>query len=436
MSTTQAQSHTQPWTSDLFGPGELYGSTEPARELSPYKVTFGDEIYDQSQFTADTRHRYHNFTSGIGAGKTVAGIIRMMANVQVWNPGENGMIVTPTSMGIKNTILPELYKWGIMDTWDYYGPQSESPGLHAPNGTRILLESADNQRKIERLRGPSIAWFWIDEAALLPKKAWDILQGRMRTGEYMNAWITTTPKGFNWIYDKFHPEGEDHLGSVNNVLGVPTYANPHLPVERRQELREVYTGQFHDQEIEGAFMQPEGLVFDWFDRDSHIVTAEELPESFDEVIYGCDWGFHPHPAAMVVIGIRDGEYYVLAEHYETRNTMSDLAGVAADWYDEFGPGIMYRPPDQPALEDEFREKGVRTEMADNDVDGGISFVNQQADNFYVGEWCQATINEFGQYRYDDNGDPVKENDHAADAIRYSLYTHHSGPTPYFGSIQL
>jgi phage terminase large subunit len=406
-----------PWTDDTFAPDDT-----PQTELSPYRVTVGDDVYDQSQFTADTTHRYHNFTSGIGAGKTVAGIIRMLANVQAWNPGETGMIVTPTSLGIKNVILPELSKWGILDRWTYRGPQSAEPGLHAPNGTRVLLESADNDRKIERLRGPSIAWFWMDEAALIPEKAWRILVGRLRAGDYRNAWITTTPKGKNWIHAKFHPEGADTLDSVNNVLGVPSYANPHLALDYRRDILGEYGGQFRQQEVEGAFVKPEGLVYPWFDRDEHIVATEDLPDSYDRFLYGVDWGFHPHPAAMLAIGERGDTYYVLREHYETRNTVADLAGVMTDWQDEIGRGPVYCDPSEPANVETFTREGARADGADNDVDPGISHVTSLADDIRVAETCQSLINEFGQYQYDDGGDPVDANDHALDALRYALFT--------------
>lgn len=421
----------QPWTDALFGPGQLYEGDAVATELSPYRVSIGADTYDQSQFTANTDCRYHNFTSGVGAGKTVAGIIRMLANVQVWNPGETGMIITPTSLGLKNVILPELSKWGILDTWEYRGPQSARPGLHAPNGTRILLESADNDRKIERLRGPTIAWFYMDEAALIPEKAWRILVGRLRAGEYRNAWVTTTPKGKNWIYDKFHPDSPEQLDSVNNVLGVPSYANPHLALDYRTDILDEYTGQFRKQEVEGAFVKPEGLVYPWFSRDEHVVGTDALPASFDRYLYGVDWGFHPHPAAMYAIGVRDGAYWVLAEHYETRNTVSDLADVLVGsetgsdggWYDDFGRGKVYCDPSEPANLEQFSRRGIRAKKADNDVEPGIQHVTSQADAIHVHETCQAMINEFNQYQYTDGGDaPLKANDHAMDSLRYCLFT--------------
>jgi len=421
-----------PWSDDLFGPGQIHGTdAEPDRELTPYRVTVGEDVYDQSQFTADTNHRFHNFTSGVGAGKTVSGVIRMLANVQAWNPGETGMIVAPNSIALKNVILPELSKWGILDAWDYKGPQSSEPGLHAPNGTRVLLESANNDRKIERLRGPTLAWFWMDEAAIIPKKAWDILTGRLRTGQYRNAWITTTPRGFNWVYENFHPESDDQLKSVNNVLGVPSYANPHLPIDYRRDILGEWSGHFRKQEVEGAFVQPEGLVHDWFDRDSNVVETEALPQSFDRFIYGVDWGFYPHPAAILALGVLDGQYYVLEEHYETRNTTGDLADVLVGpqegdlpgMYDRWGRGPVYCDPSEPANIQQFKRRGIDAKKDKNDVEPGIQHVTSLADDLFVSETCQNLINEFNQYRYQDGGDDViKESDHAQDANRYALFT--------------
>ena len=431
-----------PWTDTSFGPGEIHGTTaEPDQKLNPYRVTVGNDVYDQSAFTANTDYRFHNFTSGVGAGKTVSGVIRMLANVQAWNPGETGMIVAPNSIALKNVILPELSKWGILDAWEYKGPQSSEPGLHAPNGTRVLLESANNDRKIERLRGPTLAWFWMDEAAIIPRKAWDILTGRLRTGNYRNAWITTTPRGFNWVYDVFHPDSNSQLDSVNNVLGVPSYANPHLPIDYRRDILGEWSGHFRQQEVEGAFVQPEGLVHDWFTRDDHVVATEDLPQSFDRFMYGVDWGFYPHPAAILAIGMLGDDAYVLEEYYETRNTTGDLASIISGteelpgMYGRWGRGPVYCDPSEPANIQEFNREGINAKKAENDVEPGIQYVTSMADNLYVAETCQNLINEFNQYRYDeDTDDIVKANDHAQDGLRYALFTDHNGAETGFGFI--
>lgn len=431
MSTAQqfAGLDTTPWTSDVFAPGER----EDRTEFTPYAARVGDDLYRQGAFIRDTSVRYHNFTSGIGAGKTVSGIMRMVANVQEWNPGEMGMVITPTSLGIKNVILPELAKWGFLDAgWEYHGPQSAEPGLHAPNGTRVLLESANNARKIERLRGPSIAWFWIDEPNEVPARAWDILTGRIRTGNYRNAFVTGTPKGRNWIWKKFHPQSDDQLDSVNNVLGVPSYANKHLPLDYRRDILDDFEGAFYDQEVEGKFVKFEGLVYRWFDRKDHVGEYDATTlDSVDEWVYGVDFG-HNNPSAIVALA-RQGDRWAIAEtFYERRLTDGDLAEEAVNMVERNGNGRFYCDPADPGAITELERHGLSAQGAVNDITPGIKTVTSigEKDNLVVDESCQPIITEFNQYQYPEGDDtkdkPVDANNHALDALRYALHTHERG----------
>ena len=420
---------------DLLTPSvEPWQATRPneaARDLFPYEVTFGDATYSQRVFLDDDR-RFHNFTSGVGAGKTLAGILRVALNVEKWNPGEMGMIVTPTTLGLKNVIIPELSKWGFLDDWVYKGPTSDEPGLHAPNGARILLESADNDRKIERLRGPSISWVWIDEAAIVPENAWQILLGRLRTGNYRNAFITTTPSGYNWVYESF-VDAETRVKSVNNVLGVPSYANPWLPIDYRRDILDEYEGNFHAQEVLGEFVSFEGLVYPWFDDEDHVVALEDVPEpgsgSIRQTIYGVDWG-HNNPATISawVYDTDEDWWLCVAEWYERRCTPQDQARELASMIDRWGPGPVYCDPSEPANIETFHRENVPAQPADNAVTPGIQHVAGMGANgeLAVAEYCQNLRNEFNAYQYKDSGRgdaPLKQNDHLCDSMRYALYTH-------------
>lgn len=430
MSTTTKPSAV-PWTSPEFAPDEPEKKT-----LTPYKVRIEDEVFSQGSFITDTEHRYHNFTSGIGAGKTVAGIMRVAANVQQWNPGELGMIVTPTSVGLKNTILPELSKWGFLQSWTYRGPQSREPGLHAPNGARILLESAENERKIERIRGPSPSWVWIDEPNLIPEKALDILIGRLRGGNYRNLFMTGTPKGRNYVWERFHPDSEDQMDSVNNVLGVPSYANPHLPIDYRRDILSEYEGAFYDQEVMGKFVKFEGLVYRWFDRLDHVRSFHDengdlTLDGVDEWVYGVDFG-HNNPAAIVALARRGDQWIATETLYERRLTDTDLAEKAVEMVERNGEGVMYCDPSDPGAITELEREGLSARGARNDITPGIKVVTGvgERDNLLVDESCQPLITEFNQYQYPEGDStkdkPVDANNHALDAVRYALFTHLKG----------
>jgi PBSX family phage terminase large subunit len=361
---------------------------------------------------------YHAFVSGIGAGKTTALIQRIALNVEYWNPGETGVVITPTVPSLRNVLIPELRKWGYLDIGDW---EPSKKRWTLPNGATVIFESADNQRKIQRLRGPNIGWFGMDEPSSIAAEAWDVMVGRLREGSYLNAFVTGTPKGYNWVYDRF--VGDDALGDVNLVRDVTTKDNPHLPDVYTDQIVEQYEGRFYEQEVRGQFTDFEGLVYPWFDADN-LITAP--PETYDEVVYGVDWG-HSNPAVVLAILRRGDQWIVADEWYERRCTTGDQAQAARALLEEYGEGSIYCDPSEPANIHEFkRDYDLPARKAENEVSPGIRKVAEFQDELQVAEHCQNVRNEFSQYQYKDGGDsddPLKQNDHAMDALRYAMFTH-------------
>lgn len=175
------------------------------------------------------------------------------------------------------------------------------------NGTDILFRSADDP---ERLRGPNLGWFWLDEAALMPVDAWNIMLGRLRERPG-RAWITTTPRGDNWIYQRW----------VRNPL--PGYElvrsssrdNPFLPRDFVANLEAAYTGRFARQEIEGDFLlDTPGALWRRAEIDeARVVRAPAL----QRVIIGVDPKASVEAESetgIVAVGKGDdGHAYVLAD---------------------------------------------------------------------------------------------------------------------------
>ena len=390
-------------------------------EKDPLNETL--EAHDKQEPFLSSNERYHGFVSGLGAGKTNALVQRILLNAKYWNPGETGMVVSPTVPSLRNVLIPELRKWNVLNLCDY---KASEKTLEFPNGSRVILESADNQRKIERLRGPSLAWAGMDEASSIAHEAYKVLIGRLRAGDYRNFFVTTTPKGFNWVYDKFGPDATDDP-QINTVLGVPSTANPHLPDDYEDILGE-YEGSYYEQEALGQFVKFEGLVYSWFTTDDHAIEPPDpSSETWDETIYGVDWG-HNNPAVALAL-IRQGDRWVVAEEfYERRCITGEHSNALEDMMNRWGPGAAYCDPSEPANIEEFRRDGLNARSAKNDVTPGIQQVSATQDELRVARNCQNLINEFNQYQYKDNDKdvPEKVNDHAMDALRYALFTHSKG----------
>lgn len=388
-----------------------------ATTSDPGPLRFGTDHPTQQQFVKSDA-RYAAFISGIGAGKTVGGVGRLLRNVSQLNPGHTGYVLAPTVPSLRNVIVPELEKWGVLDRAEYNRTEKK---LAFPNGSTVILESADNDRKIERLRGPSIAWFWMDEAATIDRRAWDIMSGRLREGDHLNAFVTTTPKGENWIHELFVDE-RTRLDGADVVRGVPTHNNPHLPDTYTDEIVEQYEGRFYEQEVLGEFTDFEGLVYPWF-GDDHV--TDDAPDEYDEVVYGVDWG-HNNPAVILAVVRRGDKWTVADEWYERRCTVQDHSRAAEAMVDEWGDGPLYCDPSEPANIEQFTRDGLPAMGAENDVTPGIQHVASLADDLQVAAACQNVRNEFAQYQYRDGGDgdrPLKQHDHAMDALRYALFTH-------------
>lgn len=95
-----------------------------------------------------------------------------------------------------------------------------------------------------------------------------------------------------------------------------------------------------------------------------------------------------------------------------------------------GVGEYGTPLLEPTEFAELRKRGYKVVKAKNNVEDGIRVVgtklNQEAIIF--ADSCVNTIQEFGSYIWDEaaaaHGEdrPVKEHDHAMDALRYFVYT--------------
>ena len=377
-------------------------------------------------------HKFYGYISGVGAGKTAAGVMRTALNANLWNPGAMGAIVAPTTTMIKDVIIPLMREWGLLDRWTYKSSHTEEPGLHTPEGGRILILSADNQRTIERLAGLNLAYWWIDEGARVPARAVEILEQRLRVGNYRNGYVTTTPMGFDHIYDFFVGDRDGDTseygaaklhdtGNRMSILNVPTFANPHTPSDFKQEMQQK-SGQVFDREVMGEFTDFEGLVYKWFGEDNKI-GDDELPESFDKTIYGLDFG-GAVPTAIVCIRQSGDDWYVVDEFYEPRVTDDTIAAELQSMYSEYGRGPIYADH-EPRTIRKLKREGLRAKEADKSVDEGIRHISALRNNLYVCRSCQNVVDEFNSYQYKDGGnsdDVLKEQDHLMDALRYALFT--------------
>lgn len=353
--------------------------------------------------------------AGLGSGKTYAGAVRMLVESR---PGTLGLVVAPTYGMLRDaTVRTFLEVAGPAVPQDGFNKSEMKATL--VNGAEILFRSADNP---EHLRGANIDGAWIDEASLCPMGTWEIVIGRLRAhGKANPCWVTTTPKGRNWLYER---------QSEMAIFRAATKDNPYLDPEFVRSLEASYTGAFARQELYGEFVSFEGLVYEEFDRGLHVY---EHPGPFARYIAGVDEGY-TNPAVILVLGVdNDGRMHLVEEFYKRRVLQGDFVGEARRLYKTYNVEAFYCDPSAAGLIAEMRSVHLPVVAADNDVAQGIQAVkarlamqNDGRTRLTVGPGCVNICAEFESYAWKQGRDgmkdePEKTNDHAMDALRYPIY---------------
>ena len=380
------------------------------------------ELYPHQHDFVACGDRFAAFIAGIGSGKSYAGAVKMLYRAS--QRPSLSMVTAPTYPMLRDATLRVFFDVAGDAVTDY---QKSEMLVTLTNGSEILFRSTDNP---DRLRGPSLSNWWGDEAALYDRAVWPVMLGRLREGGRAgHAWLTSTPKGRNWLYER---QGEMTLFRAH------TADNPYLDSGFVASLAATYTGLFARQELEGEFVTFEGLVYEDFDRGKHVV---ERGGPWARVILACDEGY-TNPAVMLVIGAdHDGRLHVLDEFYRRRVLQGDVVAAATRLCHQYRIGEIVVDPSAAGLIAEMRADGLAVQEARNAVFDGIQRVKQALacagdgrPRLTISPSCANTLAEMESYVWKDGRDgvrdePEKVNDHAMDALRYGVMYLHDTAQP-------
>lgn len=239
-----------------------------------------------------------------------------------------------------------------------------------------------------------------------------------------SAMFISTPKGFNHFYDLMNMETRD---SNFKSFHYTSYDNPHIPIEEIEREKLTKPEDTFAQEYMADFRKATGLVYKEFDRDRHVTA--DLPSSWDDYIAGIDFGF-TNPTAVIHIKVINGAYFITEEFYKIGRTEEQIANYVASC----GFNRVYADPESPSAIEVLHTKGIATmEVIKNkdSIKNGINAIRQlfRANRIRIHNSCVNLINELETYSYDEDQDgknrnenPIKEHDHALDALRYAIGT--------------
>lgn len=389
----------------------------------------GLELHQKQMDFVEAAQHYLGFIGGVGSGKTYAGSIRALMAASGYVGGARiktpnlGVVTAPTYPMLRDATLRTFLEVAGGAVADYNKSETRVTLI---NGSEILFRSTEQH---ERLRGATASWWFGDEAALYHPNVWKIMLARLRQyGQHGYAWITTSPKGRNWIWTKFLRDNQ--FNPKYSLIKASTRDNIHLSLDFIEGLYNEYVGDYALQELEGEFVAFEGLIYAEFQRDMHMSQATVDLSRFKRLTAGVDWGFN-NPGVILIAGEDgDGRAVIIHEEYKRQRRIEEWVEVAKQLRKTYAVDTWYCDPSKPEYIDLFKEAGLGAVGADNRVELGIQNVRQRLivgvdrkPRLLLTAGAANTASEFEQYQWASHKDglkdvPLKAGDHAMDALRY------------------
>lgn len=310
--------------------------------------------------------------------------------------------------------------------------------LTLPNNSLIELKGADQP---DSLRGAGIEGVILDEYAFMKPDVWEEIIRPMLLDSKGWAIFISTPNGFNHFWEL----SEEAKKKPNwEYFHATTYDNPYIDKEELDQEREHSDPDTFAQEYLGEFKKVKGLVYPKFNRDVHVVKSSDIPTEGTRYV-GVDFGFTNPTAMLFAIVDYDNNWYIYDEVYQSGLTTEQ--GVNLYNQKVASQHITGNVGDSAAAQEiaNWKAMGVYInpiEKKSDSIQAGIQLIQDrlvvQPNNkprLFIAENCKNTIWEFETYRYEEQKEdrnapeqPIKENDHTMDALRY-LMLEYAEPAP-------
>lgn len=284
----------------------------------------------------------------------------------------------------------------------------------------------------------------------------------------------------HWMYDWFRPD--DPGDGKGRVVKMNVNDNHHLPQDYVDRMKSSFSGMYYERYIEGEWVGAEGMVYDEFDARKHVVGPDDLPESERWTVHGTethddlsgetsesvyvtppedwevyrsiDFGYRDpfvcHWYARSPDPHGDDTVVLFRELYQSEEIVEDLAKRIKALTPKNSDVVETYADHDIEQAEVLKRHGVPSTPATKDIESGIQSVKsrlmldaEREPQFYVLQGARAhgpdenldlddrpkkTLSEFYNYEWeDDDEEPVDEDNHGMDALRYFVRSLYGGP---------
>lgn len=279
----------------------------------------------------------------------------------------------------------------------------------------------------------------IDEAAELTERDYTQIRGRLRVQAKdlsRQIYMATNPSGpMHWLAVRFGLDGVHGAADDCESFTSNSNENSFLPADYLKDLN-TFTGVNAARYVAGQWVASDGVIFD-FSYPTHV---RQKQGPWKSMVVGCDRGFTNPTALVVVCKDEENKLHVAGEWYASRMLEPDVVRAAEQMKADYGASKFVMDPSAASMIEVMRRASLDVSPADNDVLGGIARVQKYfavdgngVPGITISPTCTNLIRELGTYSWQpgERDKPKKENDHAADALRYAIAELESGGSFFF-----
>lgn len=366
--------------------------------------------------------RFNYLYGGASSGKSWALALYLVAEKFYGESGVGIMALRKVRPAVKDSCWRLVRYWLKKLGKPYRENKSDLIITNPVNGNFFSFNGLDNVEKKKSLEG--INYIWCEEATEFTKREFLQLNLRCRAqnengiNQLFCTFNPVDPIGNAWLKERTDKGDTDDA----RVLMVTHGNNPFLSPEERKQIDSLADQDEEYNKIyrQGLWATPTNLIYNRWD------IVEKLPDQFDDIYWGLDFGYSSNPAALIEVRFCGDEVYEHEHIYQTGLTNPELIELMKLIISNNNQMIIADCAEPKSIQ-EIRNAGFNIHGCHKGTDSVRFGINAVKSVFtHITNESVNLIEEKQGYKWkvdkDDNvlPEPLKFKDHLMDAERYVI----------------
>lgn len=338
-----------------------------------------------------------------------------------------------TIEALRRNVTSEAPRWleGIL-TFEEHRSENRITVIGFGHRNEYYLFGGRDESSYMLIQGMTLAGVLFDEVALMPRSFVEQALARCSLNG-SRFWFNCNPEGpEHWFYREWICRWEQ-----KNMLYLHFTMEDNLSLSPniRARYEGTYTGVFYDRYVRGLWVAAEGLIYDMFQPERHLLRQQA--EGCGDCYVSVDYGTRNPTVFLLWQRIRNRDCWVCCREYYWdgrqrmhQKTDGEYADDLTKFLGETVPRAVVADPSAASFITELRRRGWPVLPGDNRVADGIRAVGQllREEKLAFQAECVHVSAEFRAYVWDEKAaeqgkdKPLKEHDHCMDAVRYFVMT--------------